>query len=161
MRFLATCLAACAALTANAEVYHWIDDKGAVNITSKPPAKRAVDATAIGQRTWSPQPVIDAPVADPAPSARTNEPASASPVAAKAQVTMYMAPWCGYCRQAKAHLAARKIAYREIDIDSSAAARNEFRNAGGRGVPLILVGNERISGFTRESLEALLRRGGY
>ena len=74
---------------------------------------------------------------------------------------VYMASWCGYCKQAKALLTARGVAYREVDIDSSTAANREFRSFGGRTVPLIFVGKERINGYTKESLEALLRRGGY
>jgi glutaredoxin len=163
MRFLLAFLAALAAPCASAEVYHWVDDAGRVNISSRPPVGRPANATAIGQKTWATEPTLVSLPPPEAPPATMESAALATVVriAEKAPVTMYMASWCAYCRQARAYLASRKIDYREVDVESSASAGKEFRGAGGRGVPLILVGGERLHGFSKESLDPLLRRGGY
>jgi hypothetical protein len=46
------------------------------------------------------------------------------------------------------------------DIEKSADARAEFKRLGGRGVPLIVVGTEKMSGFSGRGLDALLARAG-
>jgi glutaredoxin len=90
-------------------------------------------------------------------------PADASARAAAAsqpEVIMYATDWCPYCRQAREHFARQGIAYREVDIEKSAAGRAEYDRLGGRGVPLILVGSRRMQGFRVESFDRLLRSAG-
>jgi len=48
----------------------------------------------------------------------------------------------------------------EHDIEKSAAGNAEYRRLGGRGVPLIVVGTEKMSGFSERGLDALLARAG-
>jgi glutaredoxin len=73
-------------------------------------------------------------------------------------VVMYATAWCPYCAQARAYFARNGIAYVEHDVEASAAAHAEFRRLGGRGVPLIFVGEERIDGFNELAFEfALLK----
>ena len=48
----------------------------------------------------------------------------------------------------------------EYDIEKSAAGNAEYRRLGGRGVPLIVVGTEKMSGFSERGLDALLTRAG-
>lgn len=80
-----------------------------------------------------------------------------SAAAAAGQVTMYSTSWCGHCKNARNYFAAKRIAYREIDVEKSEAAAREFKRLGGSGVPLILVGGKAMSGFNPESFEELLR----
>lgn len=71
-------------------------------------------------------------------------------------VVMYATSWCPYCAQARAYFAKNGIAYVEHDVEASAAAHAEFRRLGGRGVPLIFVGEERIDGFNELAFEFAL-----
>lgn len=71
-------------------------------------------------------------------------------------VVMYATSWCPYCAQARAYFATNGIAYVEHDVEASAAAHAEFRRLGGRGVPLIFVGDERIDGFNELAFEFAL-----
>ncbi len=71
---------------------------------------------------------------------------------------MYATSWCPYCAKARAYFARTGIAYTEHDIEKSADARAEFKRLGGRGVPLILVGNEKMAGFNELAFESLLVR---
>ncbi len=80
--------------------------------------------------------------------------------ASQPEVVMYVTDWCPYCRQARQHFARQGIAYREIDIEKSAAGRAEYDRLAGRGVPLILVGSRRMQGFRAESVDRLLRSAG-
>jgi glutaredoxin len=88
--------------------------------------------------------------------------AAAAQPAAKAAgpVVMYATSWCPYCAKARAYFAKNGIAYVEHDIEKSAAVNAEFKRLGGRGVPLILVGTERISGFSELAFESMLARAG-
>jgi glutaredoxin len=73
-------------------------------------------------------------------------------------VVMYATAWCPYCAKARAYFARTGTAYTEYDIEKSADARAEFKRLGGRGVPLILVGNEKMAGFNELAFESLLVR---
>ena len=57
---------------------------------------------------------------------------------------------------AKKYFAQRGVNFEARDVEQSAAAAEEFRKLGGRGVPLILVGAKRMDGFDSQALDALL-----
>lgn len=73
--------------------------------------------------------------------------------AAGVPVVMYATDWCAYCAKARAYFEENGIAYTELDIDKSHAAHAQFKRLGGRGVPLILVGRERVNGFSELAFE--------
>jgi glutaredoxin len=73
------------------------------------------------------------------------------------QVTMYSTIWCGHCKNARSYFAAKRIPYRDIDVEKSPEAEREFRARGGNGVPLILVGRKSMSGWGPEAFEAMYR----
>lgn len=74
------------------------------------------------------------------------------------RVVMYATDWCGYCARARAYFEENGIAYTELDIDKSHAAHAQFKRLGGRGVPLILVGRERVNGFSELAFEFALQK---
>src|SRR5688572_15455331 len=65
-------------------------------------------------------------------------------------VVMYTTASCPACVAAKSYFARQGIPYDERNVDASPAALEEFRRLGGRGVPLIIVGNERMEGFSAQ-----------
>jgi len=71
-------------------------------------------------------------------------------------VIMYTTARCGACIHAKEYFARKGVRYEERDVEKSDAARAEFGKLGGRGVPLILIGNERMEGFDEQRLNQLL-----
>jgi len=105
----------------------------------------AVTATALAQ---TPAPISPPPAA----STPQSQPAAAVPV------VMYATAWCPYCAKARAYFKQTNTAYVEHDIEKSADAHAEFRRLGGRGVPLILVGNEKLSGFSELAFESAYAR---
>ncbi len=78
----------------------------------------------------------------------TSSDTSAADISAEHQIVMFSAPWCGYCDQALDFLEAERVDFLEIDIESSTKAQRRFRDAGGRGVPLTFIGDERLVGFS-------------
>ena len=88
--------------------------------------------------------------------------AAASSFPARAEqtppVVMYSTSWCSYCAKAREYFAHSGIAYVEQDIDKSASAHAEFKRLGGRLVPFIVVGREKMNGFSEQGFENLLAR---
>jgi glutaredoxin len=90
--------------------------------------------------------------AKPASSSATGKSSSAS----GKSVILYTTSSCPACSAAKSYFARKGVSYDERDVNSSPAAMQEFRQLGGRGVPLILVGSERMEGFNARRLDQLL-----
>jgi glutaredoxin len=82
---------------------------------------------------------------------------AASDFSAEHDVVIFTAPWCGFCDRARAHLKERRVDFLEIDIEASAEANSQWREAGGRGVPLAFFADRRVSGYSREVYDDLIR----
>ena len=75
-------------------------------------------------------------------------------------VTLFMAPWCSYCMQAKAYMTRHHIDYREFDVDTP-AGQKAFEKTGGtrgvpagkRGIPFLTWQGEQIRGFSVASYD--------
>jgi len=80
---------------------------------------------------------------------------AAAPAAAPATtgVVLYSAEWCGYCSKAKAYLAGKGIAYREVDIDVPAGLAAYAQAGGGQGVPLLVAGSRQLRGFSASAYD--------
>ena len=82
--------------------------------------------------------------------------ASAGRSGSPQRTVMYATSRCGACIAAKLYFAQKGISYNELDLEQSSTAREEFQRLGGRGVPLILIGEKRLEGFSAQAIEALL-----
>ena len=70
------------------------------------------------------------------------------------KVTLYTTDPCGFCRQAKALLAARGVVYEEVELERDSQTREDLiRRTGQMTFPQVIVGERPIGGF-RELLEA-------
>lgn len=76
------------------------------------------------------------------------------------RITLYTTPGCSHCRQLKHWLQQHHVPFREMDVQRSSRALREFQRHGGRGVPLLLVGETRITGFEPKRLAGHLRKAG-
>jgi glutaredoxin 3 len=64
-------------------------------------------------------------------------------------ITVYTTEPCGYCRQAKALLAKRGLAYDEINLARDAEGRAELAmRTGMMTFPQVIIGDELVGGFT-------------
>jgi glutaredoxin len=87
--------------------------------------------------------------------ARSRAAAGARPGGGK-QVVMYTTSHCPACKMAKQYMAQKGIPYQEIDVESSRDGMQAFQKLGGRGVPLIIVGDKKMEGFNSQELERML-----
>ena len=70
------------------------------------------------------------------------------------KITLFTTEPCGFCRQAKALLAARGLEYHEINLAKDPDGRADLvQRTGQMTFPQIIVGERPIGGF-RELLEA-------
>ena len=129
-------LAAQGAGAVRAEVYRWHHAAGNVQFSDRPPVGADV----------RPVPVR------PPPAVGTN--AAAAPSRA-GRVVMYSASWCGVCDRARRYFRAHAIAFREYDVETTAKGRLDYRRLRATGVPVILVGEKRLDGFSERSFERL------
>jgi glutaredoxin len=74
----------------------------------------------------------------------------------EAPVVMYATRWCPYCHRAREYFQRHSVEYVEHDIEASPEILAAFHALGGRGVPLILVGDKRMEGFSPRAFDALL-----
>jgi len=64
-------------------------------------------------------------------------------------LTVYSAPWCGDCREAKRWLARHNIAFTEINIEETPGAVDEVvRRTGKRAIPQFVVDGQWIQPYT-------------
>lgn len=135
-------LVLCLALPATAlsEIYRWVDSNGKVHFSDRP--SRAHTSKELKLRI------------------NTYEGVSydtASVDVGSRKVVMYSAAWCGVCKKAKRYFAEQGIDYEEIDVEKSSQGKAAFKKLGGKGVPIILVGDRRMNGFSEAGFEKLYR----
>jgi len=131
---------------ASAGVYSWTDDSGKVHFGDQPPIDRDVETVTIRVNTY------------PSPSETTGV---GLPTASKSKIVLYTTQRCGYCRKAKQFLKQKNISYTEYDIETSSKGKRDFKKLNGRGVPVILVGDQRMNGFSEGRLASMLKSAGY
>ncbi|MEM7081481.1 MAG: glutaredoxin family protein [Pseudomonadota bacterium] len=71
-------------------------------------------------------------------------------------VTMYSTSWCGYCKKMRRILDRHNIPYQDLDIEQNAQANRDFQRLGGRGVPVVTVGDRVVHGFNYSRLRKVL-----
>ncbi|WP_163831169.1 glutaredoxin family protein [Spartinivicinus ruber] len=134
--------------TANAEIYRWVDKNGKVHFSDKKPQHKPASTIDINQTNTYQN--IELKPLGPSSVKSSNK--------RNRGVVMYSAEWCGYCKVARNYFQSNKIPFKEYDIDKNEKARQEYQELGGKGVPLILVGKKKMSGFTQQRFESLYNR---
>jgi len=160
MRAIATGLllliiACLAGSPAHAQLYKWTDEQGRMHYSDKAPDRDKTKAAVIRIESYS-GPAVVSTLEKSAPAAQANQPA-----ATKGRVKLLTTSWCGYCRQARAYLNGRGIPFEDLDVEKSAQGKQEYRELNGRGVPIILVGNQRMNGYSQARLDTMLRAAGH
>ncbi|QSX38343.1 glutaredoxin family protein [Shewanella sedimentimangrovi] len=133
-----------------AEVYKWTDDKGVVHYGDQPPNVEEPKVADINQSS-----VVTAQKPAQRPSQASED---VKPPEVK-RVIMYATSWCPYCEKARKYFAASGIKYTEYDVEASPRRMREFKQLGGAGYPLILIGdNEKMQGFSIKGFERRYNR---
>lgn len=129
-----------------AEIYKWVDENGNVHFTDQPPIDKKTEQVTISKINTYTSPRIS-----------TLEFTPARVQTARKRVVMYSTSWCGACKRAKQYFNENGINYVEYDVETNEKGKQDFRELGGRGVPVILVGNKRLNGFSASSFEKIYR----
>lgn len=129
-----------ASAASNADIYKWKDAEGRTHISDTPPVDGEAERLQI--RTFS----------GPA------DVSSAGGERFAQRVVVLSTAWCGVCRQARTWLTQKGVAFTEYDVERTDTGKAEYRRLNGRGVPIILVGDMRMDGFSAARLEAMLAK---
>lgn len=122
-----------------AEIYRWTDERGKTHFGENPPEGRPAQALHGGAVSF---------MGGGAAPAKAEKP------------RLFVTQSCPYCNKAKAFLRKRGTPFEELDIEASASARAEYDRLGGRGVPVILLGQKRMDGYDQARLAAWLDEAG-
>lgn len=133
---------ACVGLSnsAQAEIYRWVDESGNIHFSDRPSRAHSSEEVKLQINTY------EGVTYDTSSIDLGNK-----------KVVMYSASWCGVCKKAKRYFAEKSIKYTEYDVEKSGEGKSSFRKLGGKGVPVILVGNRRMNGFSIDGFEKLYR----
>ena len=129
-------------------IYKWKDANGRIYIGDRPPADDSV-AEQISVRAINTY--KSATVAERDDSVGNTG----------RQVVIYTTRSCGYCNKAKAFLREHAIPFTEYDVEQSSKGKRDYKKLKGRGVPIIMVGNQRLNGFNESYLTIALNKAGY
>lgn len=79
----------------------------------------------------------------------------------KAQVIILTASWCGYCNKLRQYLQSNQIKFTEYDIEQSHMGYQLYRSLGGKGIPVVKIGNNVIYGYNPDAMKQVLNESGY
>ncbi len=71
------------------------------------------------------------------------------------KVVIYTTDWCGVCKKAKKYFKKNNIAYVGYDVEKSRTGKIDYKLLRGKAVPIIIVGNKRMNGFSVSKFERL------
>ncbi len=116
----------------HAEIYKWVDEHGKAHFTDKPPTGKKTEEIELKINTYSAveiKPLLER-------LGRTDK------------VVIYTTTWCRICKKAKKYFRENNIAYITYDVEKSRIGKRDYKALRGRAVPIIIVGNKRMNGFT-------------
>ena len=160
---IAAGLLVCATASLSQTIYQSRGKNGVPVYSDRPPADGKIEKTFVYE--YLPSSPISAPTdGDARTPPRYRLPRTGSATGSvstppnSASVTLFGTRWCPYCRGARTYLAQHGVAYQEIDIDTP-SGRYAYDAAGGRsGVPLLIVGDRRVQGFSQKGYDGIFAK---
>lgn len=75
----------------------------------------------------------------------------------QANVTVYSAPWCGFCTAVKRYLDEKGVKYTEKDVDQDRKyAEEAVKISGQMGIPVVDIDGSIVVGYDRPTIDRLL-----
>ena len=138
--------------------YQWTDERGSVRFA------RSLDEVPPAWRERAGQVEVDAaaftksnPAVRSAQRQRFTQASASAGPSRYHDVTIYTAPWCGWCRKTIAWLDQRDIDYTNKDIEADEEHAAELvKKSGGRSIPFVEIDGTQIRGFNPNEMAALL-----
>lgn len=157
----------------NSTRYVWKDSGGIIRITEEKPPKEAELIRTINDGDQTRTMMVETstlslptPTAAPKSIPRDNPssiptliPTTAPTIASdttKPQVILLTTTWCIYCKKARDFFVKNNIPFTEYDTEKTAEGKRLFIKHNGRGVPLIIIDGQAISGFNEPHIRKLL-----
>lgn len=142
-------------VSAQAEIYKWVDSEGVVHYSSH--ASENSKSEDVTSRVQSSGNFVSEPPPEPSstPADKKNDASTDS-----SSLTVFTNLGCKECREVKAFLNARGIAYKEIDVSKDAEGKKQYQELGGKTFPFITVGDQQLNGFNKDQLENMLKTAG-
>ena len=81
--------------------------------------------------------------------------------AEKNDIIILTAGWCHYCTKTRQFLKRNNVKFTEYDIENSNLGYQLYRSLGGKGVPVVRVGENVMYGYDPDKLRSLLNDVGY
>jgi glutaredoxin len=122
----------CGTIVIADEIYKWRDENGKIHFGDRPPVTQESTPVNVKPNVYQ---------------SRAIEVRSATGYRGD-KVVMYSTKRCGYCKQARQYFKRNGISYVEYDVETSLKGKRDYKKMGGTGVPIILVGQRRMNGFS-------------
>lgn len=120
-----------------ADIYRWTDENGRVHFSDRDPENQQTEPVEVKINVYQ-SVSYDTSIFDTGP-----------------EVVMYATSWCAYCKSARRYFQANNIPFTEYDIEENPQAKARYDKMGATGVPVILVGNKRMNGFSEEGFKRI------
>jgi glutaredoxin len=134
-----------------AEIYKWVDENGQVHFGDSRPQEIESKQVTVKPNTYtSPSIEILSKIFE-----TDSQPQQGSK---NKNVIMYSAAWCGICKKARNYFKKNKILFKEYDVENSAKGKRDYKKLRGTGVPIILVNNKRMNGFSENKFRSLFNQ---
>ncbi|MDH3636175.1 MAG: glutaredoxin family protein [Gammaproteobacteria bacterium] len=127
------------------QLFKWVDDQGNVHYGDSPPENAKLKRIT-GKVSSYTSVSVEEFVYDPGNITKRTR---------SKGVVMYSTSWCGYCKKAALHFRKNNIPFTEHDIEKSEQAAKEYKKLNGRGVPIILIGDQRMNGFNATAFDRI------
>ena len=121
------------------DIHQWTDADGHVHFGDRPPANIATAVVTVKPNVYTSPSIEEA----------------ASNLSKPDEVVLYSAEWCGYCKKARRYFTANGIRFQEYDVEKSRKGQRDFKKLRAKGVPVILVGDRRLNGFSEDAFSKL------
>ena len=73
-------------------------------------------------------------------------------------VDIFVTSWCGYCKKMEHFFDTKGIRYTAFDIEKDSNARKQYKELGGRGLPLTRIGSSVVRGYNPDAVLKAIER---
>ena len=130
---------------ASAQVFKWVDANGKTHFSDRPPPASAKPAAMKGSASAA---------------STASFPYALATAVRNYPVTLYTTASCAGCDQGRSFLKARGIPFTEKTV-GTADDESRLKEAGGSGLPYLLVGSAKSTGFQAAGWNAMLSNAQY
>ncbi len=138
-RLLGVAFCCIAAGATAGDIHRWTAADGTIHFGDRPPASATTTLVTVKPNVYT-SPSIER---------------AAAVLAAPGEVVLYSTEWCAYCKQARRYFTHNGIPFTEYDVEKSAQGQRDFTRLRAKGVPVILVGDQRMNGFSASAFRKL------